>query len=77
MLNSIFHFHIIIIFFLGFHKSVGVLRLATEEPNAPSIQTEIPGPKSKTLFNELSTVQVKGHLIYKKNHYELSPITSA
>ncbi|CAG2204744.1 ABAT [Mytilus edulis] len=41
----------------GFHKSVGVLRLATEEPNAPSIQTEIPGPKSKTLFNELSTVQ--------------------
>lgn len=45
----------------GFHKSTRCLqRIAIAEPNAPNIQTEIPGPKSRQLMKELSAVQNVG-----------------
>lgn len=50
---------ILFIYFVGFHKSTRCLqRIAIAEPNAPNIQTEIPGPKSRQLMKELSAVQV-------------------
>lgn len=45
-------------FIIGFHQSVSLKRIASSEPEAPIIGTEIPGPKSQTLISDLSAVQV-------------------
>lgn len=41
----------------------GVARMASSlvpgEPNGPNVKTDVPGPRSKQLLNELSQIQVE------------------
>lgn len=43
----------------------------SEEPNMPVIATEIPGPRSRSLFQELNAIQVrsKSNFIYNSIMY--------
>jgi hypothetical protein len=47
----------------GFVQKTHTLRAASTliagEPECPTVKTDIPGPKSKQLFDELNAIQVK------------------
>jgi hypothetical protein len=62
-----------IIYFAGSVQKTCTLRASSAviagEPEGPTVKTDIPGPKSKQLLNELSAIQVSYDSNFISSHH--------